>query len=169
MLINGQALGFGYNPYIIAELSASHNGSLELPLQTNDSAHQAGADAIKLQTYTADMITIDCDREEFMIKVGLWDGHKLYDLYRWAETPFEWHQAMFAHGREIGITVLSTPFDKSAVDPLEELDAPAYKIGSFESISLPLIRYVAKNQFVLFASGCFKENDRRIGHYFSLK
>lgn len=142
--INGRPIGPEHPPYIIAELSANHNGSLERALKTIDSAHSCGASAIKLQTYTADTMTIDCDRPDFMVRGGLWDGYKLYDLYKWAETPFEWHQAMFGHAKKIGITVFSTPFDESAVDLLVSLDAPAYKIASFENTDLPLIRYVAK-------------------------
>ena len=119
--IDGVAIGPGHPPYIIAELSANHNGSLERALSTIDEAKRRGASAIKLQTYTADTMTIDCDRPEYMIEGGPWSGYKLYDLYKWAETPFEWHKAMFDHARKIGITVFSTPFDESAVDLLEEL------------------------------------------------
>ena len=144
MKIESHNIGSGEKPFVIAELSANHNGSLERALATIDAAKKCGADAIKLQTYSADTMTIDCDREDFMIRGGLWDGFKLYDLYKWAETPFDWHQAMFEHARKIGITVFSTPFDETAVDLLEQLDTPAYKIASFELTDLPLIEYAAQ-------------------------
>ena len=141
--ISNRLVGPDQPPYIIAEMSANHNGSLDRALETIDVAKRCGADAIKLQTYTADTITIDCDAPDFMIKGGLWDGYKLYDLYKWAETPYEWHEAIFEHARKRGITVFSTPFDETAVDLLESLNTPAYKIASFEVVDLPLIRYVA--------------------------
>lgn len=141
--INNRLVGSACSPYIIAEISANHNGSLERALQTIDAAQRCGADAVKLQTYTADTMTIDCNRAEFMVKGGLWDGYKLYNLYKWAETPYEWHQTLFDHARQRGITVFSTPFDETAVDLLEGLNTPAYKIASCEIVDLPLIRYVA--------------------------
>jgi N-acetylneuraminate synthase len=142
--INNRLIGPDHPPFIIAEMSANHNGSLERAFKTIDEAKRCGADAIKIQTYTANTMTIDCDLPDFIIKGGLWDGYKLYDLYKWAETPYEWHDAIFSYANKIGITIFSTPFDETAVDLLEKLDTPAYKIASFELIDLPLIRYVAK-------------------------
>lgn len=142
--IAGRRIAADAPPYIIAELSANHNGKLETALKIIDEAKKAGADAVKLQTYRPDTITLDCDSEDFRIEGGLWDGRTLYELYEEAHMPWAWHQPLFEHAKKLGITIFSSPFDTTAVDLLEDLGAPAYKIASFEAIDLPLIEYVAK-------------------------
>ncbi len=145
-------VGEGEKPFIVAELSANHNGSIDLAKDTLLSAKKCGADAVKIQTYSADTMTIKCNNDEFKITDGLWKGYELYDLYKWAETPFEWHKEIFNFARQNKIILFSTPFDETAVDLLEDLNAPAYKIASFEATDLQLIKYVASTKKPLIIS-----------------
>ena len=141
--INARDIGHNQPPYIIAEMSANHNGSIDNAFSIVDMAKESGADAVKLQTYRPDTITMKMNTPEFMIEGGLWDGQSLYELYENAFMPWDWHKPLFDHAKKKDITIFSSPFDNSAVDLLEDLNSPAYKIASFEAIDLPLIRYVA--------------------------
>ena len=146
--------------FIIAELSANHNGSLDTAIETIRAAKRAGADCIKLQTYTADTITIDSDKKGFLIKGTIWDGKKLHDLYKEAFTPWEWHEELMLVAKKEGLICFSSPFDKTAVDFLETLNVPAYKIASFEITDIPLIEYVAsKGKPIILSTGIAEIKD----------
>lgn len=149
--------------FIIAEMSANHNQHLDIALDTIRAAKKAGADAVKIQTYTADTLTLDCDQPDFQVGKGLWEGETFYSLYQKAFTPWEWHEEIFRVAREEGITCFSTPFDKTAVDFLESLDNPIYKIASFEITDIPLIKYIAQKQKpIILSTGIAMEEDIRL-------
>ena len=146
--------------FIIAELSANHNGSIDTAIKTIKAAKRAGADCIKLQTYTAETMTIDSTKDDFMIKGGIWDGQKLFDLYGEAYTPWEWHQQLMDVAKEEGLICFSSPFDATAVEFLETLNVPAYKIASFEITDIPLIELVAsKGKPVIISTGIAEQED----------
>lgn len=160
--------------FIIAELSANHNGSLEVALETIKAAKRAGANCIKLQTYTADTLTIDCNKDDFLIKGTIWEGKNFYQLYQEAYTPWEWHETLFNAAAAEGLICFSSPFDKTAVDFLENLNVPAYKIASFEITDIPLIEFVAsKGKPIIISTGIATTEDielaldacHRMGNY----
>lgn len=146
MRINNRMISNNDTPYIIAEMSANHNGNIHTAFRLIDEAKAAGANAVKIQTYRPDTITLNSNLPEFQITEGLWRGRTLYQLYDWAHTPWDWHKPLFEHALKAGITIFSSPFDNTAVDLLENLNAPAYKIASFEAVDLPLIKYVASTK-----------------------
>ena len=158
--IDNVFIGDGFPCFIIAELSANHNGSIETAIETIRAAKRAGADCIKLQTYTADTITIDSNKEDFLIKGTIWEGQNLHKLYQEAYTPWEWHEELFRVAKEEGLIYFSSPFDKTAVDLLEDLNVPAYKIASLEITDIPLIEYVAsKGKPIIISTGIATQED----------
>ena len=160
MNIQGRAIDASSSVFIIAELSANHDGSLDIAKETIRAAKRAGADCIKLQTYTADTITIDSKKSDFVIKGTIWDSKNLYELYQEAYTPWEWHRELFDVAKEEGLICFSSPFDFTAVDFLETLNVPAYKIASFEITDIPLIEYVAsKGKPIIISTGIATEED----------
>jgi pseudaminic acid synthase len=142
-VINQKKIGPLYKPYVIAELSCNHNGEFERALKIIDTAYEVGADAIKLQTYTPDCLTLDCNKPDFLIQTGLWKGYTLHRLYQEGTTPFEWHEKLFAYAQSKGLTIFSSPFSFKAIELLEKLNTPAYKIASFEIVDLDLIKKAA--------------------------
>ena len=161
-MILGQEVSEKVKPYIIAEISANHNGNIEKAFKIIDMAKRCGCDAVKMQTYTPETITLNSLKEDFVIKDGLWKGQTLHQLYEWAHTPWEWHAELFAYAKDVGITLFSTPFDNTAVNFLEELNTPAYKIASFECTDLNLIKKVAcTNKPLIISTGM--ANDAEIG------
>jgi pseudaminic acid synthase len=144
--INGRKIGNNFPPYIIAEMSANHNGDINNAYKIVDMARSSGADCVKLQTYTPDTLTLDSKLPDFQLTDGLWAGQSLYELYQEAFTPWEWHKPLFDYAKKVGITIFSSPFDNTAVDLLEDLNTPAYKIASFEAVDLSLIKYVAQTK-----------------------
>lgn len=159
MVIDGRNIGIEFPPYVIAEISANHNGSIDNALALITQAKAAGADAVKLQTYHPDTITLNCDNEEFRIEGGLWSGKTLYQLYSEAYMPWDWHKRLFDHARAVGITIFSSPFDNTAIDLLEDLNTPAYKIASFEAVDIPLIQYAASTGKPMIISTGMADSD----------
>jgi pseudaminic acid synthase len=160
MKIGNHEIGNNCKIFIIAELSANHNGELSTAIETIKAAKRAGADCVKLQTYTADTITIDSEKDDFVINDTIWSGRKLYELYQEAYTPWEWHQILFKIAEDEGLVCFSSPFDKTAVDFLENLNSPAYKIASFEITDIPLIEYVAsKGKPIIISTGIAELED----------
>lgn len=160
LTINGRKIGAAYSPYVIAEMSANHNGDIQNAYRIIDMAKRAGADAVKMQTYTAETLTLDCNLPDFQLTDGLWAGRSLFDLYQEAFTPWAWHKPLFDYAQQQGMTIFSSPFDATAVDLLEDLNAPAYKIASFEVIDLPLIKYVAQTgKPMIMSTGMANEDE----------
>lgn len=160
MIINGRQIGRNNKPYFIAEVSANHGGDIEQAKATILMAKECGADAVKIQTYTPDTMTLNCPQDDFKVKGGLWDGTTLYDLYQEAHTPYEWHKPLFQYAKDIDITLFSTPFDESAIELLESLETPAYKVASFEATDLPLLEAIGRTRKpVILSTGLANEDE----------